>query len=64
MLVYRIQLFQVLINVKYSAVNPVDTYLRSGIYPKLPELPYIPGKEGAGIVELVGKDVKKFKASL
>ena len=27
-----------------SGVNPVDTYIRSGVYGKLPTLPYTPGK--------------------
>lgn len=38
-------------------VNPVDTYIRSGKYPKLPSLPYTPGKDGAGIVHSVGDNV-------
>uniref|UniRef100_A0AC35FJ05 Enoyl reductase (ER) domain-containing protein n=1 Tax=Panagrolaimus sp. PS1159 TaxID=55785 RepID=A0AC35FJ05_9BILA len=51
---------QLLIRVKASAVNPVDTYIRSGNYANLPKVPYIPGREGAGIVERVASDVKKF----
>lgn len=42
-------------------VNPVDTYIRSGVHPKLPNLPYIPGKDGAGVVHEVGSDVKDVK---
>ncbi|KAE9548570.1 hypothetical protein FO519_008221 [Halicephalobus sp. NKZ332] len=49
---------QVLVKVKASAVNPVDTYIRSGNYANLPKLPYIPGREGAGIIEKVGSGVK------
>lgn len=45
-----------------SGVNPVDTYIRSGQYAKLPELPYIPGKDGAGVVDRVGAAVTRFKA--
>src|SRR5687768_10235734 len=30
---------QVLVDVKASGVNPVDTYIRSGQYPSLPPLP-------------------------
>lgn len=52
---------QCLIDLKASGVNPVDTYIRSGIYGKLPILPYIPGKDGAGIVSEVGADVSNFK---
>jgi NADPH2:quinone reductase len=39
----------------------VDTYIRSGSYAAKPALPYIPGKDGAGVVEAVGKDVRQFK---
>ncbi|KAK4298659.1 hypothetical protein Pmani_029014 [Petrolisthes manimaculis] len=52
---------QVLVKMKMSGVNPVDTYIRSGQYGKLPELPYIPGKDGAGLVQQIGKGVTKFK---
>ena len=34
-------------------VNFVDIYHRSGAYP-LPQLPAVPGVEGAGVVEAVG----------
>ncbi|CEF67822.1 Quinone oxidoreductase [Strongyloides ratti] len=47
-----------LINVKFAGVNPVDTYIREGKYPVLPELPYIPGREGSGIVVQIGPAFK------
>lgn len=53
---------QVLVNIKAAGVNPVDTYIRSGVYAQKPNLPYTPGKDGAGIVESVGANVSKFKA--
>jgi NADPH2:quinone reductase len=53
---------QVLVNIKAAGVNPVDTYIRSGVYAQKPNLPYTPGKDGAGIVESVGEKVSKFKA--
>ena len=37
-------------------LNFIDVYHRTGLYP-LPELPAVPGLEGAGIVEAVGKQV-------
>ena len=52
---------QVLVQIKAAGVNPVDTYLRTGIHAHAPKLPYTPGKDGAGIVECVGAGVTKFK---
>eukprot|EP00398_MALV-I-01_sp_L67-1_P000801 gene801-471_t len=45
---------QVLIKVHAVGVNPLDTYVRSGQYAKLPQLPWTPGKDGSGIIEKVG----------
>src|SRR5438132_10826014 len=53
---------QVLIRVKAAGVNPVDTYIRAGVYPRKPNLPYTPGTDAAGTVEAVGPNVKRFKA--
>ncbi|XP_076436420.1 quinone oxidoreductase-like [Babylonia areolata] len=52
---------QVLIRVQASGVNPVDTYIRSGTYARLPQLPYVPGSDAAGVVEAVGEKVTNFK---
>ncbi len=52
---------QVLVNIKAAGVNPVDSYIRSGTYAQKPDLPYTPGKDGAGIVEKTGANVTKFK---
>jgi NADPH2:quinone reductase len=52
---------QVLVRVKAAGVNPVDTYIRAGIYPRKANLPYTPGTDAAGIVEAVGPGVKRFK---
>ncbi len=52
---------QVLVRIHAAGVNPVDTYLRSGIYPNQPKPPYTPGKDGAGVVEASGGDVTKWK---
>jgi NADPH2:quinone reductase len=40
-------------------INFIDTYFRSGIYPR--ELPYIPGSEGTGVVAAVGAEVTEFQ---
>ena len=51
---------QVLVKISCSAVNPIDTYIRSGAIPLPIEFPYIPGCDLAGTVEAVGPDVTKF----
>ncbi len=53
---------QVLVKIEAAGVNPVDTYLRTGIHAHAPALPYTPGKDGAGTVEAVGDGVTKFNA--
>ena len=52
---------QVLLRVRAAGVNPVETYIRSGNYGKLPPLPYTPGKDGAGEVLAVANDVKNVR---
>jgi len=49
---------QVLVRVRAAGVNPVETYIRSGMYPRRPALPYTPGNDAAGIVEAVGEGVR------
>lgn len=53
---------EVLVLVKAVGVNPVETYIRAGTYPMLPELPYTPGGNVAGIVEKCGPDAGNWKA--
>jgi len=48
---------EVLVRLHAVGVNPVETYVRAGQYARLPELPYTPGGDGAGVVEAVGDDV-------
>lgn len=52
---------QVLVQVEAIGINPVDTYIRSGSYGKRP-LPYTPGSDAAGTVEIVGEGVLAVKA--
>lgn len=52
---------QILVRVRAAGVNPYDTYMRNGMYPIKPPLPYIPGSDAAGTVEAVGEGVKKVK---
>lgn len=48
---------QVQVSVHAAGVNPVDAYIRAGTYKVLPELPYIPGKDAAGVVTALGPGV-------
>ncbi|QDU79242.1 Quinone oxidoreductase 1 [Polystyrenella longa] len=52
---------ELLIAVKAAAVNPIDTYIRSGVIALPLEFPYIVGCDFAGEVVSVGADVKNFK---
>jgi NADPH2:quinone reductase len=52
---------EALVRVNAAGVNPVDTYIRSGIHSVRPKLPYTPGKDGAGVVEAVGEGVSRIK---
>jgi len=52
--------FDVLVCIKAAGVNPIDSKLRSGIYP-LTKFPAILGCDGSGIVEEIGAKVTKVK---
>ena len=52
---------QVLVRLHAAGVNPYDTYMRAGTYAVKPPLPYTPGSDGAGVIEVVGEGVKKVK---
>lgn len=52
---------QVLVRIHAAGVNPYDTYMRAGTYAVKPSLPYTPGSDGAGVVEMVGEGVKGVK---
>ena len=52
---------QVLVRMHAIGVNPVETYIRAGKYARLPQLPYTPGNDGAGVVEQVGAGVTESK---
>jgi NADPH:quinone reductase len=53
---------QVVVRVRAIGVNPVETYVRAGVYPRKPALPYTPGTDAAGTVESVGAGVTRFRA--
>lgn len=49
--------------IRHTAIglNFIDTYFRSGLYPAPDGVPFIPGNEGAGIVQTVGEGVSHIK---
>lgn len=51
---------EILLRHEAVGLNYIDVYHRTGLYP-LPDLPAIPGMEGAGVVEFVGEGVSEFK---
>lgn len=50
---------ELLVSVAAAGVNFIDTYHRTGLYPR--ELPFVPGSEGAGTVVSVGAEVSSFR---
>jgi NADPH2:quinone reductase len=52
---------QVVVQVHAAGVNPVDTYIRAGLYASKPALPYTPGSDAAGVVQAVGDGVARLK---
>ncbi|HET9696251.1 MAG TPA: quinone oxidoreductase [Terriglobales bacterium] len=50
---------EALVKIEASGVNFIDVYFREGRYPT--QLPFISGREMAGVVTDVGKDVKEFR---
>jgi NADPH2:quinone reductase len=52
---------EILVRIHAAGVNPVETYIRAGTYPRKPQLPYTPGSDGAGVVAAVGADSNGIK---
>lgn len=52
---------QVLVRLHAAGVNPVDTYLREGKNGYKPDLPFVPGIDGAGEVLALGEGVTRHK---
>ena len=52
---------QVVVRIRAAGVNPVETYIRAGVYARKPGLPYTPGTDGAGTVEMLGPEARRFK---
>jgi NADPH2:quinone reductase len=52
---------EVLLKVRYAALNPADAFLAQGLYPAKPTLPHILGRDGIGDVEIVGSGVGNIR---
>lgn len=52
---------QILVQIGASGVNPVDTYIRSGVNNYTASFPHTPGNDGAGTVVEVGRNVAGFQ---
>ena len=51
---------QAVVKIAAAGLNFIDTYHRSGLYPR--DMPFTPGLEAAGVVESVGPDVTGMAA--
>jgi NADPH2:quinone reductase len=49
---------EVVVKVHAAGVNPVDTYIRSGMYRPDLALPFTPGIDAAGVISAVGEGVR------
>ena len=52
---------QLLLRVKFAALNPADAFLARGMYPANPPLPHILGRDGVGEVIAVGPNVTNVR---
>jgi NADPH:quinone reductase len=53
---------EVCVRLYAAGVNPSDTYTLTGTYAfSIPRLPYTPGLDGAGIVEVIGEGVTNVR---
>ena len=52
---------QVLLRIRFAALNPADAFLAQGLYPARPPLPHILGRDGVGDVLAVGSGVENVR---
>ena len=50
---------EVVVRLAAAGLNYVDTYFRRGLYPR--DVPFVPGMEGSGTVELMGAGVEGWR---
>ncbi len=58
----RVPAGHLLVENRYAAVNFIDTLIRRGAMPAgaMPDLPHVPGVEGAGVVDTIGPGVTGY----
>ncbi len=52
---------EVLVRVRTIGLNFAEVFARLGVYPGIPDPPFVPGIECSGIIESIGKEVKSVK---
>ncbi len=52
---------QVVVNIKFAALNPADAFLAQALYPAKPKLPHVLGRDGVGEVVAVGEGVQNVR---
>lgn len=52
---------QVLLRMRFAALNPADAFLARGMYPARPALPHILGRDGVGDVVAIGAGVDNVR---
>ncbi len=52
---------QVVLKMKYAALNPADAFLAQAQYPAKPKLPHVLGRDGVGEVVALGAGVQNWK---
>jgi NADPH:quinone reductase len=52
---------QILLRLRFAALNPADAFLAEAMYPAKPALPHILGRDGAGEVVAVGSKVTNIR---
>lgn len=60
---YRPKKGQVVVAVNATAMNFMDLMCLSGMYPNLPEYPFVPGFECSGVVVAIGDEVSSVKVN-
>src|SRR5579862_3285572 len=53
---------EVLLKVRFAALNPADAFLAQALYPAKPALPHVLGRDGVGEVLATGPGVSNVRA--